>query len=106
MDQPEERPTVSDQMVDVMTDWGIDTVFGMVGHSNLGFAEALRRLDAMADAVGGGGGHSHASTSDLDEQLLQGSEYGRHSRASSDMEMLQGLQYLRLLSQAEAPDYH
>lgn len=45
MDQPEERPTVSDQMVDVMTDWGIDTVFGMVGHSNLGFAEALRRAE-------------------------------------------------------------
>ena len=31
-----------DQMVDVMTDWGVDTVFGMVGHSNLGLADALR----------------------------------------------------------------
>jgi pyruvate oxidase len=36
-------PTVSDQMVAVMTEWGVDTVFGMVGHSNLGFADALRR---------------------------------------------------------------
>jgi thiamine pyrophosphate-dependent acetolactate synthase large subunit-like protein len=35
-----------DQMVDVMTDWGIDTVFGMVGHSNLGLADALRRAEA------------------------------------------------------------
>jgi thiamine pyrophosphate-dependent acetolactate synthase large subunit-like protein/nitrite reductase/ring-hydroxylating ferredoxin subunit len=37
------RPTLMDQMVDVMTDWGVDTVFGMVGHSNLGMADALRR---------------------------------------------------------------
>ena len=36
-------PSVMDQMVDVMTDWGVDTVFGMVGHSNLGLADALRR---------------------------------------------------------------
>ena len=36
-------PTLMDQMVDVLTDWGIDTVFGMVGHSNLGLADALRR---------------------------------------------------------------
>ncbi|MGI9611067.1 MAG: thiamine pyrophosphate-binding protein [Acidimicrobiia bacterium] len=36
------QPTLMDQMVDVMTDWGVDTVFGMVGHSNLGLADALR----------------------------------------------------------------
>ena len=34
--------TAMDQMVDVMTAWGVDTVFGMVGHSNLGLADALR----------------------------------------------------------------
>ncbi len=41
---PVRRRTVTamDQMVDVMTDWGVDTVFGMVGHSNLGLADALR----------------------------------------------------------------
>jgi len=39
------RPTLMDQMVDVMTEWGIDTVFGMVGHSNLGLADALRRAE-------------------------------------------------------------
>ncbi|MDX1691780.1 MAG: thiamine pyrophosphate-binding protein [Acidimicrobiia bacterium] len=37
--------TTVDQMVDVMTDWGIDTVFGMVGNSNLGFADAMRRAE-------------------------------------------------------------
>ncbi|MEQ8717346.1 MAG: thiamine pyrophosphate-binding protein [Acidimicrobiales bacterium] len=34
--------TVSDVMVETMTNWGVDTVFGMVGHSNLGFADAMR----------------------------------------------------------------
>jgi thiamine pyrophosphate-dependent acetolactate synthase large subunit-like protein len=41
-----ERPrSVSDAMVETLIAWGIDTVFGMVGHSNLGFAEALRRAE-------------------------------------------------------------
>ncbi|MBX7453845.1 Rieske 2Fe-2S domain-containing protein [Mycolicibacterium sp. 3033] len=38
--------TVSDVLVETMTTWGVDTVFGMVGHSNLGMAEALRRAEA------------------------------------------------------------
>ncbi len=42
---PHTAPTLMDQMVDVMTEWGIDTVFGMVGHSNLGLADALRRAE-------------------------------------------------------------
>jgi len=37
--------TVMDQMVDTMTQWGVDSVFGMVGHSNLGLADALRRAE-------------------------------------------------------------
>ncbi len=46
---PEEPPheeTVSDVMVSTMINWGIDTVFGMVGHSNLGVADAMRRQEA------------------------------------------------------------
>ncbi len=34
--------TLMTQLVDAMVAEGIDTVFGMVGHSNLGFADALR----------------------------------------------------------------
>lgn len=34
--------SLMDQMVDVMIEWGVDSVFGMVGHSNLGLADALR----------------------------------------------------------------
>ncbi|NNF65392.1 MAG: Rieske 2Fe-2S domain-containing protein [Acidimicrobiia bacterium] len=42
----EETVSIMDQMVDVMTDWGVDTVFGMVGHSNLGLADAFRKAEA------------------------------------------------------------
>ncbi|MGH9184786.1 MAG: thiamine pyrophosphate-binding protein [Acidimicrobiales bacterium] len=35
------RTSLMDQMVDVFTDWGLDAVFGMVGHSNLGLADAV-----------------------------------------------------------------
>lgn len=41
----ETKPSLMDQMVDVMCDWGVDTVLGMVGHSNLGLADALRRAE-------------------------------------------------------------
>ncbi len=34
--------TVSKQMIEVATDWGIDACFGMVGHSNLALADAIR----------------------------------------------------------------
>jgi thiamine pyrophosphate-dependent acetolactate synthase large subunit-like protein/nitrite reductase/ring-hydroxylating ferredoxin subunit len=34
--------TVSDVMVETMVAWGVKHVFGMVGHSNLGLADALR----------------------------------------------------------------
>jgi thiamine pyrophosphate-dependent acetolactate synthase large subunit-like protein/nitrite reductase/ring-hydroxylating ferredoxin subunit len=44
--QPEPAPrTVSDVLVETMVAWGVTTVFGMVGHSNLGFADALRRQE-------------------------------------------------------------
>jgi pyruvate oxidase len=37
--------TVSDVMVETMVNWGVNRVFGMVGHSNLGFADALKRQE-------------------------------------------------------------
>ncbi len=39
---PHER-TVTDLMAETMTAWGVTSVFGMVGHSNLGLADAIRR---------------------------------------------------------------
>ncbi|MEL6343605.1 MAG: thiamine pyrophosphate-binding protein [Myxococcota bacterium] len=35
--------TTSDIMAETMVNWGVRWVFGMVGHSNLGLADALRR---------------------------------------------------------------
>jgi thiamine pyrophosphate-dependent acetolactate synthase large subunit-like protein len=35
--------TVSDVLAETMVSWGVRWVFGMVGHSNLGMADALRR---------------------------------------------------------------
>ena len=46
--------TVSDVMVETMVAWGVTHVFGMVGHSNLGFADALRRQEEA--------GQPHASS--------------------------------------------
>ncbi len=39
------QPTVSDVMVETMVNWGVTHVFGMVGHSNLGLADAIRRQE-------------------------------------------------------------
>lgn len=39
------QETVTDIMVQTMVNWGVNRVFGMVGHSNLGLADALRRQE-------------------------------------------------------------
>ncbi|WP_028066732.1 thiamine pyrophosphate-dependent enzyme [Solirubrobacter soli] len=41
--------TVSDAMVETMVNWGVEHVFGMVGHSNLGLADALRRAEERGE---------------------------------------------------------
>ena len=45
---PHER-TVSDVMVETMVAWGVTHVFGMVGHSNLGFADAMHRAESAGN---------------------------------------------------------
>ena len=45
----EEVRTVSDTIVETLVAWGISHVFGMVGHSNLGLADALRRAEQRGD---------------------------------------------------------
>jgi pyruvate oxidase len=50
VDEPEEHDeTLMTQLVDRLTERGVDTVFGMVGHSNLGFADALRAAELSGD---------------------------------------------------------
>lgn len=45
MEKEPHQATVSDVMMETMVNWGVDTVFGIVGHSNLGLAEAMRRME-------------------------------------------------------------
>ena len=40
--EPPHEQTVTDVMAETMVNWGVTSVFGMVGHSNLGLADALR----------------------------------------------------------------
>ena len=40
---------MSDVLVETLVAHGVDTVFGMVGHSNLGFADALRRAEERGE---------------------------------------------------------
>ena len=42
---PPHELTVTDVMAETLTNWGVTSVFGMVGHSNLGLADALRRQE-------------------------------------------------------------
>ena len=48
-DEPDHPRTVSDVAVETMVAWGVDAVFGIVGHSNLGFAEAMRQAEIRGD---------------------------------------------------------
>jgi thiamine pyrophosphate-dependent acetolactate synthase large subunit-like protein/nitrite reductase/ring-hydroxylating ferredoxin subunit len=41
-DEQEHRRTIGDVLVETMVEWGVKHVFGMVGHSNLGVADAFR----------------------------------------------------------------
>lgn len=41
--EPDHARTITDVMAETFENWGITTVFGMVGHSNLGLADAVRR---------------------------------------------------------------
>ena len=43
--RPAHVRTVGDVMVETLVAWGVTHVFGMVGHSNLGFADAMRRAE-------------------------------------------------------------
>ena len=41
--EPPHERTISDAMAETFVNWGVKRVFGMVGHSNLGLADAIRR---------------------------------------------------------------
>ncbi|MEL0650833.1 thiamine pyrophosphate-dependent enzyme [Algibacter sp. TI.3.09] len=45
LEEEEHQDTISDVMMQTMVNWGVDTGFGMVGHSNLAVADAMMRLE-------------------------------------------------------------
>ncbi len=45
--EPPHRPTVADLIAQTLVNWDVRNVFGMVGHSNLGIADAFRRQSEM-----------------------------------------------------------
>lgn len=49
VESPSKPRTISDVMVETMVKWGVTHVFGMVGHSNLGLAEAIRQQEAKGN---------------------------------------------------------
>ena len=59
---PEPTRTVSDVMVETMINWGVGNVFGMVGHSNLGFGDALRRAEERGELTFIGVRHEGAAS--------------------------------------------
>lgn len=50
-EEPQHQRTVTDVMAETLVEWGVTHVFGMVGHSNLGLADALRRRE-LAGEIG------------------------------------------------------
>ena len=52
--EPEHQRTATDVMAETMVNWGVKSVFGMVGHSNLGLSDALRLrvLDGEMNYIG------------------------------------------------------
>ena len=54
--------TVSDVMVETMVNWGVTSVFGMVGHSNLGLADAFRAAEERGELTFVGIRHEGAAS--------------------------------------------
>ena len=62
---PEEQPrvrTISDGRVETMVAWGVKHVWGMVGHSNLGFADAMRIAEERGELTYYGIRHEGAAS--------------------------------------------
>ena len=47
--EKEHQRSIADVMVETMVNWGVKVGFGMVGHSNLGLADAIRRQEAKGN---------------------------------------------------------
>ncbi len=60
--EPEHERTTTDVIAETFVNWGIKSIFGMVGHSNLGLADALRRRTADGEMTYYGIRHEGAAS--------------------------------------------
>ena len=60
--EPETVRTIADVLVETLTNWGLTHVFGMVGHSNLGFADAMRKAEERGELTFVGIRHEGAAS--------------------------------------------
>jgi pyruvate oxidase len=60
--EPEPVRTIADVLVETLTNWGLTHVFGMVGHSNLGFADAMRKAEERCELTFVGIRHEGAAS--------------------------------------------
>ena len=77
----------SDVLVETMVNWGLTHVFGMVGHSNLGFADAMRLAEQRGDLTFVGIRHEGAAAfaaSAYGKFTGEGRRLFRHRRAGID----------------------
>ena len=77
-EEDKHKETISDLMVATMVNWGVTKVFGMVGHSNLGFADALRRQEEKGNITYFGIRHEGAAA-------FACSAYGKTNRKASGL---------------------
>src|SRR5262245_44876554 len=61
-DEPPHQRNVADVVVETMVSWGVTHVFGMVGHSNLGLADAMRRQEEAGERTHTGFRHEGAAS--------------------------------------------
>lgn len=78
--------TVSDVLVETMVNWGVTHVFGMAGHSNLGFADAMREAEERGDLTYIGIRHEGAAS-------FAASAYGKLDLARGETLACQGRQW-------------
>ena len=87
LEQNERIRTVSDIMVETMANWGVTHVFGMVGHSNLGLADASALCTVIEEAIDTG---DHPG----DRPVLRRYERARKGPNATMLHLMTGLNQL------------
>jgi len=96
-EQQVDRRTVADVLVETLVNFGVTHVFGMVGHSNLGFADVLRRAEQRGDLTFIGIRHEGAAA-------FAASAYGKLTGRPAACFAIAGLGSTNLLTASTTPN--